>query len=437
MPFVAFSDGRRFKDNGKDDAIVQAAVSATGLAALGLPPEGLETFPSAFLDDMASDHRARILGDTGPDAREYWWWGEQPSDVALLLYGESAAALEALERSLTDIGRAHGAVGHHRVAMRTFDPANNFEPFGFADGGSQPVIRGAYKGLMSGDPMHLVEPGEFILGYPDNRGNHPPGPTLSALHDPDNALPVLDDSPDFSRATVDNPRDLGFNGSFLVIRQLEQDPDAFNAYCEAEAARLETRFGPPYEVTPEFIAAKLVGRWRNGSPLVRAPYVASKNPDVIDDNSFQLGAEDSEGLRCPFGAHIRRANPRDSLNPGSMEQVSVSNRHRILRIGRKYEPEDGQKPGLLFMCLNGDLERQFEFIQQTWIHGNVVSLSCPTTLSGEGDPLLSSLDSAASGFTIPTRDGPVKLGPMQRFTAMRGGGYFFLPGRRLLAYLSR
>lgn len=102
---------------------------------------------------------------------------------------------------------------------------------------------------------------------------------------------------------------------------------------------------------------------------MRAPYSPSETPEIINENSLGLGLEDPEGLRCPFGAHIRRANPRDSL--GSMEQVAISNRHRILRIGRQYSRRPERTPGLLFMCLNGDLERQFEFVQQTWILGNV------------------------------------------------------------------
>ena len=436
-PFIAYNDGRRVRDDDRVDAIVQVAISSPGLEAFGLPPEGLETFPPAFLDGMTHDHRARILGDTGANAAEYWWWGQEPAHVAVLVYGQTQAAFDRLMEQMAEIGIRHGAERQHTVDMKVFDRAHNIEPFGFADGGSQPVILGTYKGLKSGDPMHLVEPGEFILGYPDNRGNLPPGPTLPAIEDPANELPVLADSSDFSRNTVNHPRDLGRNGSYLVIRQLEQDPEAFHAYCASEAGRLRSRLGPPYFVTPEFIAAKLVGRWPNGSPLVRAPYSPAKRRRIINDNSFELGLEDPEGLRCPFGAHIRRANPRDSLNPGSDEQVAISNRHRILRIGRKYVPREGQKPGLLFMCLNGDIERQFEFIQQTWLLGNVISLSCPITLSGERDPLLGSSEGAEGGFTIPSPDGPVKLSPVPRFITTRGGGYFFLPGKRLITYLSR
>jgi deferrochelatase/peroxidase EfeB len=93
---------------------------------------------------------------------------------------------------------------------------------------------------------------------------------------------------------------------------------------------------------------------------------------------------------------------------------------------------DGGNPGLLFMCLNGDIERQFEFIQQTW-------LDSPTFhgLSGEKDPVVGDGKAGVCGFTVPSRNGPVSLSPLPRFVTTRGGGYFFLPGKRLLEYLAR
>jgi deferrochelatase/peroxidase EfeB len=148
------------------------------------------------------------------------------------------------------------------------------------------------------------------------------------------------------------------------------------------------------------------------------------------DNDFLYGTEDPQGLRCPYGAHIRRANPRDSLSPGSNEQIEISNRHRILRVGRQYE-EKGSR-GLLFMCLNADLERQFEFIQQTWM-----SSSKFHGLDAETDPIVTDGTKGRCSFTIPTRAGPVPLNPLPQFVTMRGGGYFFLPGRQLLNYLAR
>ncbi len=418
----------------------------------------------------------------------------------------------------------------HRIPLtRTKKPA--IEPFGFVDGISQPVIRGSYQSFRKNDPIHLVEPGEFIIGYPDNRNNFPPEPELSCLADPDNRLPVADKSREFGNSIVEAPRAVGRNGTYLVIRQLEQDVGGFWSYCRSEAHRLEGRLPAPYDMRRAYIAAKLVGRWPDGSSLVRNPYypfpkehkervkrranrenaqgyddvtavsasgepvgsetvrpesnpaegtaitapplsgagaatatpaagegtdasgaaqkaapdaqktapaeaapakgeppAEKQEPVRYSDNDFLFGVEDPEAMRCPFGAHIRRANPRDSLMPGSMDQVSISNRHRMLRVGRLYEPEPGRDPGLLFMCLNGDIERQFEFIQQTWLvspsfHG----------LAGEQDPLTSNCE--GTGYVVPTHDGPVRLKPLPQFVKTLGGGYFFMPGRSLLAYL--
>ena len=135
-------------------------------------------------------------------------------------------------------------------------------------------------------------------------------------------------------------------------------------------------------------------------------------------------------MRCPFGAHIRRANPRDSLSPGNADQVSISNRHRITRIGRHYVPQPGQNPGLFFMCFCADIERQFEFLQQTWLRSpSFHGLSC------EKDPVLSDAEKGVCGYTVPSPEGPIGLSALPRFVTTKGGGYFFLPGRRLIDYL--
>ena len=461
---VAFNDGRRFEN----DCVLTLGLSPEGLGILGLPRQALDSFPPAFLQGMAAKPRARILGDSGENAPEYWKWGGQAAPhVSALVYGPSGAAVEAACAAVLEATGRHGHVPVRTIPLKMVpkEPGERKEPFGFVDGVSQPVIRGTYRGLRRPDPIHMVEPGEFILGYPDNRGNLPPGPTMDALGDPDGLLPV-DARPGPAAGNVVNaPRDIGANGSFLVIRQLEQDVDAFEAYCEAQAKAVSRRLGPPYQVSGEMIGAKLVGRWKDGTSLVRHPYEPGTRASLTNetvrsatqaggaapiappalpegrepagprparpDNDFLYGAEDLEGLRCPFGAHIRRGNPRDSLAPGSQEQVDITNRHRILRVGRVYDEGDG-KTGVLFMCLNGDLERQFEFIQQTWLgspafHG----LSC------EEDPLLGSGAEGRNGYTIPTRDGPVRLAPLQNFIRTRGGGYYFLASRSLLRFLSQ
>jgi deferrochelatase/peroxidase EfeB len=220
----------------------------------------------------------------------------------------------------------------------------------------------------------------------------------------------------------------------LVIRQLEQDTAAFDRFLHDTAARLATNPRTPQcpaGQLEEWIAAKMVGRWRNGASLVRHPRLPAAN--IPADNEFLFGVEDPAGLRCPFGAHIRRANPRESFDPGSLVQLSITNRHRILRVGRSYARQDGMSPnpGLLFMCLNADIERQFEFVQQTWVlapsfHG----------LRNETDPMLGQRTTSDTVMTIPTETGPLCLNGLQGFVTVRGTGYFFLPGRAAIRFLA-
>ncbi|WP_380871994.1 hypothetical protein ACFB49_29490 [Sphingomonas sp. DBB INV C78] len=478
MPDIAFNDGRY----AQAPAVLTLAATASGLEKLGLPPQGLATFPHAFTAGMAGPGRDRILGDIGENAPENWWWADKGADLALLIYGDSDDAVASLMSRIETLCQVHGGRFGHQIRLTPVGKtvSDRIEPFGFVDGVSQPAIRGTYRGLRNSDPIHLVEPGEFVLGYPDNRGNVPPGPTLDASFDADLRLPIAGQDQGFSECIAENPRMIGHNGSFLVIRQLEQHVDRFQAYCEAEGERLAPHVADlPLDHErglADYVGAKLIGRWKDGSSLVRFPYVSATrlkelvgndpsegaarpeaNPanalataiqaasppapaspaekrgasPIRPDNDFLFGTEDPQGLRCPYGSHIRRANPRDSLDPGSNEQITITNRHRIIRVGRGYGGTVDQPAGLMFMCLAGDIERQFEFIQQTWMgstkfHG----------LDVETDPIVSDGQTGRCGFTVPTRAGPIALNPMPQFVTMRGGGYFFLPGKQLLDWLA-
>ncbi len=425
LPHVKFSDGRFVGL----DAVATLGVSCAGLAKFGLPQSCLDTFPFAFRSGMTGAGRDRILGDVGPNSREHWWWGKDGVDVALLVYGRDDEDVQELVKRVSGLCNEHGCTVADHIALMPVprEAAERKEPFGYLDGISQPVIRGTFRALRDPSSTHLVHPGEFILGYADNRGNIPPGPLLDAGYDPGQRLPIAASDRGFGNATVASPRLAGFNGSYLVIRQLEQDVEGFHRYCAEEATHIRHLFPEPAAVTADFVGAKLIGRWKNGSSLVRNPDREGTRPD----NDFLHGTEDPQAMACPFGAHIRRSNPRDSFAPGSPEQLEITNRHRLLRIGRGYARQAGQNPGLMFMCLNGDIERQFEFVQQTWMgspkfHG----------LDSDGDPVATLGKPGANGFTIPTPAGPVSLRPMPQFVRVRGGGYFFLPGRQLLDYLT-
>jgi deferrochelatase/peroxidase EfeB len=248
--------------------------------------------------------------------------------------------------------------------------------------------------------------------------------------------------PDFGRLAANGPRDLGRNGTFMVMRQLEQDVDSFSEFIASAANELIGRQGVPADFgrnqIEHWLAAKIVGRWRDGTSLVRYPHGPGtgwhEQHPVPPDNTFLHGAEDPLGERCPFGSHIRRSNPRDSLSPGSTAQLAITNRHRILRFGRAYVPMehlDGPpRPGLLFMCANADIERQFEFIQQTWASARLFH-----GLDGEVDPVLGR-GRKGGRLTIPTEEGPILVKGIRDFVRVRGGVYAFLPARRALRFLA-
>ncbi len=421
---------------GSTSAMI-CSLSAHGLKKLGLGEDELSSFPHAFIDGMAA--RGRILGDTGVNDPKKWTWGgdKHPVDAALLLYAPSAEDLQIIIDEEIKILEDQGGKIVKSVPMETLPPRGTpiREPFGFVDGVSQPIMRGTGRHKPGMKDQHIIEPGEFILGYPDGLGTYPQSPTVTSLSDPNNDLYAASNEwpeqrPDFSRSLATSWRDLGKDGSFMVIRQLEQDVDGFHKYLDKAVKELNSG-ACPLSVDKRWVGAKMVGRWDDGSSLVRNQYVPAtdRKPDARPDNDFLYGKEDPQGLCCPYGAHIRRANPRESQDPKSKEQIDITNRHRILRAGRIYNEDD--KRGLMFICLNGDIERQFEFIQQTWslaknFHG----------LETETDPFINDMGDD-SRYTIPMIDGARTITGLKNFVTTKGGEYFFVPGKQAIRFLSR
>ncbi len=392
------------------------AFTCGGMRKLGLDDWAIATFPTAFQHGMSAPARARALGD---DPGRWSWGGTGTEvDAVLMLYAATddglRAQIEKRKRQLREFECS--MVKEVRLGVvPEIDPVSKRreirEPFGFRDGISQPIMRGSRNWSKAGNKLHAVEPGELVLGYRDNLGNAGPSPCSKG-------------------------RDIGRNGTFLVVRQLEQDKACYEKYLveTARALAADTRVPRGGSAALEhWIAAKMLGRWKDGSSLVRhpeGPGTAGSKPR-FPDNDFLFGRDDPDGLRCPLGAHIRRANPRDSFEPGSELQIAITNRHRILRVGRSYEPENGAHPGLLFMCVNADIERQFEFLQQTWLLGPSFH-----GLENEIDPI-GGYRGAGETMTVPTPGGPVRLKGLQNFITVRGGGYFFVPGKSAVGVLTR
>ena len=407
------------------DRALNLAFTSNGLERLGLDRSALELFSNEFVAGMTTPHRMRILGDLGENAPAQWDWGGPGGpaiDGVLLLYARDREVLVSLEAEQT---RAL-AQGRIEVVKRlgTAD-LDGVEPFGFRDGISQPLVEGLGK---VGPPENTVRAGEFLLGYTNEYDLYTDRPLLDPAADPAGVLPR--DAAGSGRA------DLGRNGSYLVFRQLRQDVGAFWRFVDASTRRPDGSSDPSARLR---LAAKMVGRWPSGAPLTLAP--EGDDPALAEANDFAYHELDRRGTRCPVGSHIRRSNPRDSLDPrpGSADSFAINRRHRLLRRGREYGPAlsidealeardgaDSDERGLHFLCLNANIARQFEFVNHTWLNNPKFD-----GLYDDADPLF-----APGAFTIPTDGVRERVTDVPRFVSVEGGAYFFLPGLAALRYLA-
>ncbi len=394
------------------------AFTSTGLSKLGFTASELSTFSRAFAEGMISEHRSRILGDTDENEPKSWDWGsaDNPVDILLLIFAEDENMLDA-QLSLR-CGEIESCGGLQTVAaLAAGRQPDTKEHFGFEDGVGQPVIEGSGSEAKQQERTRhatVLKTGEFILGYENE---------LNICV----ALPNIKEMPTFGR-----------NGTYLVFRQIEQDVAKFWKYLRDITRRAD---GANDDDALEYLAAKIVGRWKSGAPLTKYPHGDPyKNPPKIsNENDFDYHEQDKKGFGCPIGAHIRRSNPRDSLGPDPETALQSAKRHRIIRRGRSYGSriknyfvDDGVPRGLNFICLNGDIERQFEFIQQTWINNKTFA-----GLYDEVDPLIGKKDKNSNSFTVQNDPVRQRIHNLQDFVKIKGGAYFFMPGIRALQHLAR
>ncbi len=408
----------------KPDTHLNVAVTAAGLGALGVGDALVETFSDEFRQGMAARHRE--LGDLGASDPRRWeeGLGTGRAHVLLTLNARTVEHLEDELRAVrAGLDRAGVSVVHEQHAQLLRDgppgaatPAR--EHFGFADGFAQPAVEGVSDDQRAGGGVPLKDggwralaPGEFILGYPDE----------DTRVDPQGRLPSAPADP------------LGRGGTYMIYRKLRQDVSLFRHTLRRAALGL----GHGDE---ERLAAKIVGRWRNGTPLVRSPEAPdpSFQDNVREANGFRYLDHDVDGRRCPLGAHIRRSNPRDALGwPGLDGAGLLSFRHRIIRRGTPYGPplppaateDDGVDRGLVFVCFNASISRQFESVQLQWLNdGNDFRLGHDSDFL-LGDPL-------GTGKMTVQGDPPLLLSPQGPFVTTRGGEYLFVPGLAALRALA-
>lgn len=456
---------------------LNVAFNFYGLLALGVPTRTLAGLPAEFIDGMAA--RAHILGDLqGRNKWDYWdaiWQASEGATRVHLLVSLNAQMtadglpvpeLEQVTQWLFGLCAASGGKvsvlsghGPDKVAYQDSSallerqPDGGFQPtakehFRFTDGFGDPVFAGQYQkseekqeaigggkiggGNLAGDRRWSpLAAGEFLLGHPDEAQEIPPG-----------ALPAS-----FLR-----------NGTFMAYRKLHQNVGSFQSYV-ADCAQSYAHLNGIADVAiaNEIIRAKMVGRWSNGVPLMAAPtwdnLVAFNRREAearaADDKTAIAGIErayvdfsyrqDPEGLKCPVGAHMRRANTRDMLDPEGQSANAanrngsvLNNRRRILRRGLPYgasDPavaDDDGEHGIIFLAVCASLFRQFEFVQQQWMQYGL-----DFNVGNDTCPLIGNHDGVESKFVIAAGSAsgalPFICARLPQFVETRGGDYFFIP----------
>ena len=395
-------------------ACVNASLTFGGLQFLGVPEPALRAFPEAFRYGSAQQAissaeepqmwRGVGIGDIGESAPEHWIIGgpNNPTvHLVISIFTDEAAqpAREHISDSLRrlfdsfDVSELSTHDGHTFVGGKIH--------FGYQDGISQPQVVGR-PGTVKRDMQPMSHTGDFLLGggYRNIYGGN---------------------------YLADIPPSIGTNGTYMAFRILRQDVRAFDDFIHRTGAR--------FDMDPDQVAAKMVGRWRNGVPLAVSPDDDEVDIDPRELNRFDHAAtvyhptnfDDAEGLRCPFGSHMRRMNPRGG------PVIGMQHNHRIIRRGVPYgppfdpsKPDDGIERGLLGAFICGDLTNQFEFLMKTWAN---LDISMPDA-KGSRDPIIGFQPSAGGKFAVRANDtrGEMVVHDLPRLVHTRGSLYLFIPG---------
>jgi putative iron-dependent peroxidase len=409
---VSVADVRKSRTHPVEKAVA-IAFSYSGIVKLGCKETEAHPFPSPFQSGMGSELRELLLRDR---PRKWRWSDVDGTDCVPVHVLIAEWATRDAEPLVSDIDKEVFGIIKIDNDPYAFQKGKGDtkeklrEAFGFRDGLAQPVIRGLREdqgaalkqAIREAGPLYddrVVAPGEFILGYRNE-------------YDELTYCPNVEGWTGDARHTDGR---FGLNGSYMAVRQIEQNVKAFEDFRTAKG---------------QAICEKLMGRQKTGLPL---SWKGAPNASVSDSkaDAFRFRVDDANGFDCPKGAHIRRVNPRDSLGVDVKSSIKSTKLHRLLRRGRPYvEKIENEAPrkGIFFIACNADLERQFEFIHQRWVRNP--RFGC---LHDQDDPVVGSSTSPKT-FSIPGLASGEEIS-LEAFTQTLGGGYFFLPGIKALRFI--
>ena len=377
-----------------------------GLAKLQVSDEILAGFPRDYRDGPDPETQ----GDYGMGAPVHWWNGRFATTqvhLAVHLYARSRSKLEQIT------GKVRGAISGCRELIAAHDGrAIETAPlgtrkgeihFGYRDGISQPHVKWGDAPELPGE----VDFRHFVLGYSSES---------------------VPSSPFDGKANV-----FARNGSYALFRWIGQDVARFNRFLEVEGPAISPHLSQ--DDARELLAAKLMGRWRDGSPLMLAP--TAPDPRRSTSNAFGY-ADDPEGFRCPLSAHIRVTNPRDQTL-GFAEQID-GGVPPVIRRGASFGPklegtvDDGVERGLVGLFLCASVVRQ-PYKLMVWMKKNDFS---PLFRSVRAqDPFANrKVPGAADTFSIPHEHRPHTV-TLQDFVRVKGTAIFLIPSITTLQELAR
>jgi deferrochelatase/peroxidase EfeB len=329
-----------FSFDATPDPLLNVGVTFNGLAALGVDPALLDEFDAIYKAGPDGD----ALGDVGgtPSDPASWWEGQfAGSDLHCIvhLYLRTDEHLDSATAGVRELASANGLT--ELIPRRDGSLLDGRSlgagklHFGYTDGISHPDI--SWDDVP--DTPAQINFRNFLLGYATAQYGSAPahGPAAELVRD----------------------------SAYGTFRWLYQDVATFNRFLAAEGPKLFPQLSAAE--AQELLAAKLLGRWRDGTPLVLSP--DKPDPALASSNDFGYAA-DPDGVRCPFSAHIRVTNPRDEPLDPIVEGVP-----RVIRRGMPYGPplegtaDDGVDRGIIGMFLCADLRRQV-YTLTGWIRQN-------------------------------------------------------------------